>query len=59
MDAHRAELVTATPADRSNSPPIISSATGAAIRPKVELTYSTLENELALRNGGATAKKKT
>src|SRR5258708_38473208 len=32
-DAHRAELVTATPADRSNSPPIISSATGAAIRP--------------------------
>src|ERR1700742_790497 len=32
-DAHSAELVTATPADRSNSPPIISSATGVAIRP--------------------------
>ena len=32
-DPHSAELVTETPADRSNSPPIISSATGVAIRP--------------------------
>src|SRR5256885_14361032 len=33
-EAVSAELVTATPADRSNSPPIISSATGGAIRPE-------------------------
>src|SRR5213078_3575567 len=50
-EAHSAELVTATPADRSNSPPIISSATGVAMRPYVEVTYSTEENEDALRNG--------
>ena len=33
IDATRAELVTATPADRSNSPPIISSATATAGMP--------------------------
>jgi hypothetical protein len=57
-DPHSAEEVTATPADRSNSPPIISSATGVAISPYVEVTYSTEENEDALRNGGAMMKKK-
>src|SRR6516165_3628432 len=49
-DAHNAEDVTATPADRSNSPPIISNATGVAISPYVEVTYSTEENEDAFRN---------
>src|SRR5215469_5518590 len=38
--------------------PIISNATGVAINPYVELTYSTDENEDAFRNGGATMKKK-
>src|SRR5215475_13509335 len=52
-DAHSAELVTATPADRSNSPPIISSAIGVAISPYVDVTYSTEENDDAFRNGGA------
>src|SRR5215217_4570882 len=37
MDAVRAELMTATPVDRSNSPPIISNETPTAIIPMVEL----------------------
>ncbi len=36
MAAVSAELITATPADRSNSPPIISSATGSAMMPMVD-----------------------
>lgn len=36
MDAVSAEVMTATPADRSNSPPIISRATPTAMMPMVE-----------------------
>ena len=36
MLAVSAEVITATPADRSNSPPIISSATGSAMIPIVD-----------------------
>ena len=52
-------MITATPADRSNSPPIISSATPTAMIPMVELSYSTVENAATERNGSATAKKNT
>ncbi len=38
IDANSAEAVTATPADRSNSPPIMSSATATVGMPYVELT---------------------
>src|SRR5207244_3332217 len=37
MDAERAEVMTATPVERSNSPPIISKATPTAMMPIVEL----------------------
>jgi hypothetical protein len=37
--------VTATPADRSNSPPIISSVTATATMPIWALAYSTVESE--------------
>jgi hypothetical protein len=37
MPAQSADVVTATPQDRSNSPPIISSATPTATMPIVEL----------------------
>ena len=56
--ATSAEVTTATPADRSNSPPIISSATPTATMPMVEEAYSTVANAGSVRNGGATAKKK-
>src|ERR687885_79917 len=54
MEATRADEVTATPADRSNSPPIISSATATAGMPYVELTYSTEDSDSSWRNGGGT-----
>jgi hypothetical protein len=38
IDAISADVVTATPADRSNSPPIMSSDTATAGMPYVELT---------------------
>ena len=56
--AASAEVTTATPEDRSNSPPIISSATPTATIPMVEEAYRTVENEGRVRNGGAIAKKK-
>src|SRR5918998_2626480 len=56
--AHSAEVTTATPEDRSNSPPIISSATPTATMPIVEEAYNTVENDGRVRNGGAIAKKK-
>ena len=59
IDAARELNVTATPADRSNSPPIISTATPQAMMPMVELAYSTVASEAASRNGGATIRKKT
>ena len=57
IDANSAEVVTATPADRSNSPPIMSSATATVGMPYVELTYRMVASESASRNGGATEKK--
>ena len=54
-----AALVTETPADRSNSPPIMSSATAHAMMPMVELAYSTVASASGVRNGGATIAKKT
>src|SRR3954454_23331929 len=53
-----AVVVTATPADRSNSPPIISSATPTATMPIVDEAYSTVARAGSVRNGGATAQKK-
>ena len=48
-----------TPADRSNSPPIISSDTDTAMMPIVELAYSTVASDAARRNASATSEKKT
>src|SRR6185437_14013728 len=56
--AANAEVTTLTPDDRSNSPPIISSATPTATMPIVEDAYSTVENEGRVLKGGAIAKKK-
>src|SRR6478735_1300978 len=47
-----------TPADRSNSPPIISSPTATATMPMVELWYSTVISESTDRKAGATIRKK-
>src|SRR5450631_4499461 len=58
MAAVSAAVVTATPAERSNSPPIINSATATAMMPTVELAYRTVAIEAALRIGGAIAKNK-
>src|SRR4051794_3948258 len=57
--AASAEVTTATPEDRSNSPPIISSATPTATIPIVDEAYRTVANEGSVRNAGAIAKKKT
>jgi len=51
--------VTATPEDRSNSPPIISRATAHAMMPIVELAYKTVAKAAGERNGGATTAKNT
>src|SRR5918911_3298960 len=51
------DVVTATPADRSNSPPIMSSATATAMMPIVDEPYRMVPTLLAARNAGATAKK--
>ena len=48
-----------TPADRSNSPPIISSATGTAMIPMVDDAYSTVPRLDARRKLSATIEKKT
>jgi len=47
-----------TPAERSNSPPIISIPTPTATIPIVEDWYSTVKNDSGERNAGATMKKK-
>src|SRR5919199_987748 len=52
-----ADVVTATPADRSNSPPIMSSATATAMIPMLDEPYRIVPMLVALRNAGATAKK--
>src|SRR5918912_3387337 len=52
-----ADVVTATPADRSNSPPIMSSATATAMMPMVDEPYRIVPMLVALRNAGPTAKK--
>ncbi len=57
IDEISAELVTITPADRSNSPPIISSATGTAMMPIVEDAYSTVPMLDAWRKESATSEK--
>src|SRR6478735_2361455 len=59
IDAASELVVTATPDDRSNSPPIINNATAHAIIPIVELAYNTVANASGERNGGATIKKNT
>src|SRR6476620_11258171 len=59
MDADRAEVMTATPVERSNSPPIISRATPTAMMPIVELPYRTVASELGCRKTGAMAEKNT
>ena len=51
-------VVTMTPADRSNSPPIINMPTATATMPIVEAWYSTVKNDSGVRNAGATIKKK-
>src|SRR3954468_3573633 len=56
--ATSAEVTTETPADRSNSPPIINRATPTATIPIVDEAYSTVLNAGSVRNGGATEKKK-
>src|SRR5699024_935531 len=50
--------ITATPVDRSNSPPIISNETPTAMIPMVEAPYSTVEMELGWRITGAMSAKK-
>src|SRR5918994_828497 len=57
--AANAEVTTETPDDRSNSPPIINSATPTATIPIVDAAYNTVANAGNVRNGGAIAKKKT
>src|SRR3954468_6126247 len=47
-----------TPADRSNSPPIISRPTPTATIPMTEDWYSTVKNDSAERKAGARARKK-
>src|SRR3954467_15746760 len=56
--AASAAVITDTPEDRSNSPPIISSATPTATIPIVDEAYRTVANEGSVRNAGAIAKKK-
>src|SRR4029078_6765283 len=48
-----AAVTTATPDDRSNSPPIISSDTATAIRPIVALWYRIVDIAAQDRNGSA------
>ena len=52
--AARAAVVTATPDERSNSSPIMSSPTATAMMPIVELAYRTVAIASAERNDGAT-----
>ncbi|CAM5278754.1 hypothetical protein SALBM217S_03733 [Streptomyces griseoloalbus] len=59
MLAVSAEVTTATPAERSNSPPIISSATGSAMIPMVDDWYRMFAIELPSRTGGAVNRKNT
>src|SRR6266568_3899274 len=58
IDAASDEVVTATPADKSNSPPIISMDTATAGIPIVEAWYSTVAKAGNWRKGGATTEKK-
>ena len=58
MALNNPAAVTRTPADRSNSPPIINMPTATATMPIVEDWYSTVKNDAAERNDGATIKKK-
>ena len=58
IDVNIEAVTTATPDDRSNSPPIISSATLTAITPMVALWYSTVAIAADERNGGAMIQKK-
>src|SRR5918994_6483331 len=59
IDAVRAELMTATPVERSNSPPIISRDTPTAMMPMVELPYSTVAKAFGWMNVCDTEAKKT
>ena len=59
MEAVRAEVITATPVERSNSPPIISRDTPTAMMPMVEDPYSTVANELGWMKVDETTEKKT
>src|SRR6188472_1312277 len=59
IDAVSAELITATPVERSNSPPIISKDTPTAMIPIVEEPYSTVAKAFGWVNVGETNAKKT
>src|ERR1044072_140761 len=59
IDEISADEVTRTPVDRSNSPPIISSATGTAMIPMVEEAYSTVLKLDHWRKASAAIEKKT
>ena len=58
IDAVSAEEITATPVERSNSPPIISSDTPTAMIPIVELPYRTVARALGWVNVEETNAKK-
>src|SRR6476661_4537536 len=58
-EAVSAELITATPVERSNSPPIISSDTPTAMMPIVEDPYSTVANAFGWVKVWDTEAKKT
>src|SRR3954465_389267 len=51
-------VVVMTPAERSNSPPIISMPTATATMPIVDDWYKTVKKEGAVRNGGGQIGKK-
>ena len=53
MVQNSAELAVCTPAERSNSPPIMSSATPTAMMPSSDAASSTLAMPGPVRNDGA------
>ncbi len=59
IDAVSAEEITATPVERSNSPPIISKDTPTAMIPMVELPYRMVARALGWVKVGETNAKKT
>src|SRR5690242_1593281 len=58
IELTRPALIVMTPADRSNSPPIMSMPTPTATMPIVEDWYSTVKKDSAERNADAIIRKK-